>query len=174
MVDGFPEISSFLLMGTIHPTENTKSNGKYFILTPFNYIISQACNYCKNIRPNLIHMASIPAKTANTDTVSDLAALTAADEASFIAMVDAQILLAIAQGRYQVSATTFGYVKPKDIFKYYANLGYHIYFPDMIQGPFGYQPANLFGEFWDFFWGSSFTPRLPKGPVRIIIQWYGV
>lgn len=115
-------------------------------------------------------MSSLPASTANSDSDAAKAVLVAADNSKFIGMVDAQILLAIAEGKSFVSATTFGYVHPKDIWAYYANLGYFVRFPDLIQGQ-RFQPADLFGEFWDDFWGGIFVPPFPKGPIRIVINW---
>lgn len=115
-------------------------------------------------------MASIPASTAQTDSDAALAALKAADNANFIVDADKQITDAIALGKSEISATTFGDCDILDIFNYYANLGYHIEFPDLIQGQ-KFQPADLFGEFWIEFWNNTLIPHNQMNPVRIIIRW---
>lgn len=116
-------------------------------------------------------MSSLPASTAQSDTITAKDELIVADNANFIAQVDVQIQEAIALGRFQISATTFGNVHPRDIVKYYGNLGYWIVFPDLIQGP-NFQPADLFGEFWVNFWDNTLTPLFKqRKPVRMVIGW---
>lgn len=115
-------------------------------------------------------MASIPASTALSEQEVAEAALVAADNARFIADADQQIQAAIALGKKEISMTTFGHVHPTDIFKYYANLGYNVDFPDLVQGQ-AFQPVDLFGQFWVEFWNHTLFPGRPKGPTRILINW---
>jgi hypothetical protein len=114
-------------------------------------------------------MSSIPASAALAAQKAQKAALTAADNALFIADADKQIRAAIALDVSFVSATTFGDVNPHDIYKYYTNLGYDVDFPDLIQGQ-RFQPADLFGEFWLEYWNHTLLPNFPKGPIRIVIK----
>lgn len=113
---------------------------------------------------------SIPATTAITDSDAALLALVTADNTKFIADVDQQILDAIDLGKFEVSATTFGYVNPHDIYVYYLNLGYMVTFPDLIHGQ-AFQPADLFGQFWIDYWNHTILPRGAKNPVRMLIFW---
>lgn len=115
-------------------------------------------------------MSSIPASTAITDSDAAILALVTADNAKFIADVDQQILDAIDLGKYEVSATTFGYVNPHDIYTYYLNLGYMVTFPDLIEGQ-AFQPADLFGQFWIDYWNHTLLPRCAKNPVRMLVFW---
>jgi hypothetical protein len=115
-------------------------------------------------------MSSIPSNVARAEQNVVKTALTAADNALFIADADRQILAAIALGKADISMTTFGHVNPHDIWKYYANLGYNINFPDLIQGQ-AFQPVDLFGEFWINYWNHTLLPPFSKNPVRIVINW---
>ena len=115
-------------------------------------------------------MSSIPAKTALAEQRAVETALVAADNALFIADADRQIQAAIALGKKEISMTTFGHVRPRDIFKYYTNLSYNVNFPDLIQGQ-AFQPVDLFGEFWINYWNHTLLPPHVKTPVRILINW---
>ena len=119
-------------------------------------------------------MASIPASTAQSDTNTALAALQAADNATFISASDAAILDATSQGLTQISANTFGSVDAETVVSYYVNLGYKVSLPD-FQNNVQQQPAQQFGEFWVEFWNGTlpqFTGvDIKKNPVRILISW---
>jgi hypothetical protein len=115
-------------------------------------------------------MSSLPAATAQTDSKTADAALVATANANFIAAVDAQIVQAIALGKFQVSATTFVNVHPRVIAQYYSNLGYWVQFPDLVQGP-NFQPADLFGEYWVDFWNNTLFPFFGSKPARMVIGW---
>lgn len=119
-------------------------------------------------------MSSIPATTAQSDSDAAKAALEAADNAIFIASVDQAIVEATDQGKYQVSATTWGHVSPKTIVDYYINLGYTVALPDYPQ-TLEVVPAQLFGEFWVAFWNGTLRDTLfanPNlNPVRLLIAW---
>lgn len=106
---------------------------------------------------------------ANTTVTHD--ALVAADNAIFIANADAQILEAIVLGKNQIQAWTFRNVDPKQVYEYYAALGYQTIFPDITPNP-NQQPANLFGEFWTAFWMQTTQAPVAKNPIRMLIGWY--
>lgn len=111
---------------------------------------------------------SLTKTQAELDAQAALDALVAADNALFIAAIDAQILEAIDLGHFYVSSTTWGNVDAKTIFEYYVALGYFVYFPDFPQCQ-NWSPSNLFGPFWEAFWNHTLFPRTAKNPIRLII-----
>ena len=116
-------------------------------------------------------MASIPASAVLAAEEAQQAALTAADNALFIADADQQIQAAIALGlKREVSMTTFGHVNPRDIYMYYANLGYNISYPDLQQGQ-AFQPADLFGNFWINYLNHTLLRPWTHKPLRVVINW---
>lgn len=122
------------------------------------------------VRRNLYFMSLTKAQAQSQSTAAD-EVLTNLENTRFIAAVDYQILDAIAQGKYFVNSNTWPGVDPKEVCQTYIDLGYQVYFPDYPTS-MAYQPAQLFGEFWDAFWAqNSYIPPSIKNPVRIIISW---
>ena len=107
---------------------------------------------------------------ANTAAEAAKAAIQTAEDALFIANIDAQITEAIAQGRFQVSATSSKGVSLKTVFDYYANLGYIVWFPDYPTN-LNYQPVDLFGAYWELYWTNQFLRYRLKNPTRMVISW---
>lgn len=113
---------------------------------------------------------SITDAMAKSASDAQLAILTAADNTIFIAAADQQIAQAIDLGQYQISATTWGHVRTRDIYDHYHDLGYLIYFPDE---PLSHNisPSELFGTFWEAWWNNTLFLANVKAPCRIIISW---
>ena len=114
---------------------------------------------------------SLTKAQAQTQSTTANDVLTALENTRFISAVDLQILDAIAQGIFFVNSNTWQGVDPKEVCQYYIDLGYEVYFPEYATS-MAYQPAQLFGEFWEAFWAqNSMIPPSLKNPVRMIISW---
>jgi hypothetical protein len=107
---------------------------------------------------------------ANADAQTALTAIQTAENTQFIANVDAQIQEAIAQGRFEVSATTSKNVDIQTVFEYYVNLGYMVWFPDYPTN-LNVQPVELFGQYWTDYWQHILSLYPLKNPARIIVGW---
>ncbi len=107
---------------------------------------------------------------ANSATLPIQTAIQTAQDTIFIANVDAQITEKIAQGAFQISATTFNGVNLQTVFQYYVNLGYAVSFPD-YPANLNYQPVDLFGQYWEAYWLHRLSLYPIQNPARIIIQW---
>lgn len=115
-------------------------------------------------------MSSITKATAKSDSDTSHAVLVAADNAIWITNTDKQIQDAIGLGLYQTTVLTWGNVDAMVVFKYYVDLGYLIYLPDMPQN-LNLQPAQLFGTYWEAFWNHTLFINAGTNPVRMVITW---
>ena len=113
------------------------------------------------------------AATANTDSTAEIAAATAANQASFIASATVLINQAIANGLYQVEPYMVPLVTSDYITTYFQGLGYTVTFPIIPPGPW-----------WPCYAAAGFPEVLPPGwtnwscgcggnckPLRIRIAW---
>jgi len=113
---------------------------------------------------------SITKDQANTDATTAHDAIQAAANTNFYTLVDAQIQEAIAQGKFQVNCWTTEDVDLSTAFQYYADLGYAVSFPDYPTN-LDFQPAQMFGAFWEDFWANVIHTSQIKNPARMIIAW---
>jgi len=120
-----------------------------------------------------INMASIPKTQAQSEAEAAQAAIWAAANAKFIAEVDAQIQLAIAQGLYFVNCTTSEDVNPADLFTYYTNLGYQFQFPGYSKYSQPTAPPDELGNgFYVSAWlNTGLTRQKLEKPYRFLIIW---
>ncbi|MCX9024686.1 MAG: hypothetical protein OIN85_01155 [Candidatus Methanoperedens sp.] len=112
-------------------------------------------------------MATPPSRAqANTDTNTDLTALTNAANAAFIDAAGDAIDNAVAQGLFRVNLTTLLHCDLQYLSDYFRGLGYDVNFPtDTFV-----QPAQLFGPFFEEFFLTPNTRGLTN-PAEMIISW---
>lgn len=109
---------------------------------------------------------------SNAASLAQKTALQAAANAQFISQTEIAIANAIDQGLYWVVLTTFEHCKILDLQTYYLSLGYHVWYPDLLNPNLNpWNPSELFGDCWVDYWnrGRHF-PHL-ENPVRIKLTW---
>lgn len=120
---------------------------------------------------------SIDRNTANANTQANVTTIQNAADANWIANVDSQINQAIAMGVFAVTAITTPQVNLLNVFQYYSNLGYSVFFPDFQNQnggnnpSTGVQPADYFGYVWAQFWQGLILQNVVRNPARITISW---
>lgn len=123
---------------------------------------------------------SLPALTAQANTIAALAAIQTAADANFIAAVDSQILTAINLGASQITAMTNSGVNLNTIFNYYSGLGYIVTFPDFQQQngamipSIVQQPVNFFGYNWITYWQNAIVAWGITNPARVTVSWFQI
>lgn len=102
-------------------------------------------------------MATLPtALQANTSSKADKTIIVDAANKLFIDGATFAINQAIMQGKFRVFIYNVERMDISYIRTYFTNLGYTIAIPNYNNGQF--QPAALFGEFWNHFWLDPFEP----------------
>ena len=122
--------------------------------------------------PILSYMATPPHRnTAQTNATVNYEAIKLADNQRFIQGAGDAILMAISLGKFEVTLTTFVGCSVKELHNYFVSLGYVVRYPGlgMLPGPRAHQPAELFGECWNEYWGS-YAPHV-SNPARMTLRW---
>lgn len=119
-------------------------------------------------------MATPPNRsTANTNALAQLATIQSAADQIFIDGATAAILSAIAQGKLEVTVTSFEDCNLQTLHDYFVSFGYDVSYPGlgMKPGPAPFQPAELFGMLWDQFW-ANFQMQPPlQNPTQVTLAW---
>jgi hypothetical protein len=120
---------------------------------------------------------SIDRNTAHANSKAALDAKLQAGDTNFIADVDGQITAACAQGHFEVTALTSLNVSIINVYTYYTNLGYNVYFPDYANQngqtlpSIINNPSNFFGYNWVQYWLRAITLYRITNPARITVGW---
>ena len=120
---------------------------------------------------------SIDRNTANANSTAALYAKLTEGDTEFIANVDVQIDEACAQGHFAITALTNLNVSIINVFTYYTNLGYNVYFPDYANQngqtlpSIINNPSNFFGYNWSQYWLNNITRYNITNPARMTVAW---
>lgn len=119
-------------------------------------------------------MATPPNRsTANSDALANQALIVSAADQVFIDDATIAILDAIDLGKFEVYLTTSEPQNVQTLHDYFVSLGYMVGYPGLGMKPGSFisqfEPAQLFGQYWEMFWQHSFPPL--KNPTRMVISW---
>ena len=120
---------------------------------------------------------SIDRNTAYANSQAALQARLTAGDTGFITNVDIQIAEACALGHFEITALTNLNVSIINVYTYYTNLGYNVYFPDYANQngqtlpSIINNPSNFFGYNWVQYWLNAITLYRITNPARITVGW---